>query len=875
MTQDDRSEQKGANHAANRRSMGRGATYPWMDPRMDSAQLKKLIIAASGLTATVALVLLTLALAQRDARSGNAGDVALDLAYAKRPAEGIVLDPENDNAWPPPPAVVRANDAAPNSSSPRKTAKNPIQTLISYGSQANKTTRGGALAEPPALSNMPPLPSMGGTTELPATSLLPQTSSSVSRSSDPSLIPSPGSTSSIVTPPIPSNGIPFPSTDAASAAMRSDTAGREAPSGGLGAPGGNPTTMRRAESGYAAPSEPPSSPFSNRVPPQDIVPSIERNTSVTGELPGTATATLQPPTVPAASVPTSLPVAPASPEAMQGRSSTATMPIPVDDTSTRARSQSPASFGSPESRMNSQARQGDSLPNRSLEAARSISNDLHENEPNAAPLKKTSSSGFSNNAAGSTLSVSSFTSPAPGMRQLDGSQNPSMEIQKRAPAEVQVGVPSTFSLLVRNVGNATAYDVAVHDSVPKGAKLVRTNPNAQVDPSGKLLWKLGEIAAGAEQVLTVELTPESEGELGSVASVTFAAQASVRTMSTLPKLLVKQIANNSVLGGDTIRITIEVTNVGTGTARDVELEEDVPVNMRHNIGVSTLGWPIGNLAPGESERVDIELTAVDAGKAVNKVRAVSSNTATFESTATIDVVLPKLVLGLEGPKLRYLERQATYRASVQNAGTAVAKDVELIVYLPRGMEFNSAANEGTYFPDQHAVVWSLAELVAGANATTEVVLLPVQEGEFVLRMQGTAEGVRADAMDKKVLVEGQSELAFSIEDDNDPIETDGFTTYFVRVTNTGTRIDSDVQLIIELPLGAKVEQINAPVNYQVAERMVVFAPLPQMQPKDQQVYRLSVRHSKEGTHVLRAQLKSKNRPVPVVKEESTQVYIDR
>jgi len=48
-----------------------------------------------------------------------------------------------------------------------------------------------------------------------------------------------------------------------------------------------------------------------------------------------------------------------------------------------------------------------------------------------------------------------------------------------------------------------------------------------------------------------------------------------------------------------------------------------------------------------------------------------------------------------------------------------------------------------------------------------------------------------------------------------------------------------------------------------------------MKSKDQQTIRIVVKHSKEGTHVLRAQLKSKLRPGAVIKEESTQVYRDQ
>jgi len=492
----------------------------------------------------------------------------------------------------------------------------------------------------------------------------------------------------------------------------------------------------------------------------------------------------------------------------------------------------------------------------------------------APPLPVDPPSNFNANSAMGAKAIG-FSSAAPGLRQLDGSQNPSMEIQKRAPNEVQVGIPATFTLLVRNVGNATAYDVQVVDAIPKGARLVRTEPQAQQNGPSGLTWKLGEMAALSEKTITIELIPESEGEIGSVASVNFAAQASVRTMSTQPKLVVKQQSETLVLGGDRISIMIDVTNAGTGTARNVRLEEDVPQNMRHASGSAMLERDLGDLAPGESFKLDIELTAVSAGIVSNVLRAVAQNAATNESTAQIEVVSPKLQIGLDGPKLRYIERQATYTASITNTGTAIATNVDLILYLPNGLQFNSAENRGDYISNQHAVMWQLAELAAGQTATTKVTLLPVEEGDFVLRTQATADSIRAEAVEKPVHVEGQSELVFSIEDDNDPIETDGKTTYIVKILNTGTRVDNDVQLSIDLPDGAIVDQIDAPVDYQASPRSIQFSPIAQMKSKDQQSIRFVVRHTREGTHVVRAQLKSNLRPGSVIKEESTQVYRDQ
>jgi len=150
----------------------------------------------------------------------------------------------------------------------------------------------------------------------------------------------------------------------------------------------------------------------------------------------------------------------------------------------------------------------------------------------------------------------------------------------------------------------------------------------------------------------------------------------------------------------------------------------------------------------------------------------------------------------------------------------------------------------------------------------------VEEGDYVIRMQGRGDGVKSEPFEKPLRIDGQSELAFSIEDDNDPIETDEQTTYIVKLINNGTRIDQDVSLMVELPPGAKVLQVNAPVAYTVTREGLVFEPIPQVKAKDQQSYRFTLQLTQEGTHVVRAQVKSKLRPLAIVKEESTQVYRD-
>ena len=57
-----------------------------------------------------------------------------------------------------------------------------------------------------------------------------------------------------------------------------------------------------------------------------------------------------------------------------------------------------------------------------------------------------------------------------------------------------------------------------------------------------------------------------------------------------------------------------------------------------------------------------------------------------------------------------------------------------MAFLPRGMKFNSAGDQGEYLTEQHATAWNLEELAPGAMATTELVVMPIEEGlQLVVR----------------------------------------------------------------------------------------------------------------------------------------------
>ena len=432
----------------------------------------------------------------------------------------------------------------------------------------------------------------------------------------------------------------------------------------------------------------------------------------------------------------------------------------------------------------------------------------------------------------------------PGDRSLEGVQTPSVVIHKRAPAEVKVGKAATFVIQVRNVGTAEALGVQVHDRIPSGMQLIDATPAPQMQ-GDSLVWQLGSMPVGDERAITMQLIPREEGELGSVARVTFEAAASVRTRSTRPQLKIVQQAPQKVLIGQQLEIELEISNIGTGEATGVILQEDVPQGLDHPRG-RQLDNALGSLRPGETRREILRLRAAEPGMIQNVVRLTSEDAEEVSHSVNVEVVAPVLNVQLNGPSRRFLERQATYMVNIENRGTAPATNVEVIAYLDRGFTFVSTENNGHYDSNRHAVLWSVVNLPAGDSGSVPLTLLPVEHGEQAIRLEAVADLDTRSQSESVVSVESQAELTFSIADTADPIELGSETTYEIRVKNSGSRNDTNIQVRLQVPQG--IELIDADAEVQTDGRGgVMFAPHRNLTAGSDMVYRVRVRGVQPAT----------------------------
>jgi uncharacterized repeat protein (TIGR01451 family) len=507
--------------------------------------------------------------------------------------------------------------------------------------------------------------------------------------------------------------------------------------------------------------------------------------------------------------------------------------------------------------------------------------------PTAAPPAETPPSRFSTESStlGGGLGSSRLTAgqppptvghanALPGERHLEGPQQPAITIEKYSPAEIQVGKPATFEMIVRNVGAVPAQDVVVTDQVPAKTQLADVKPAPQQGSDGSLVWQFGTMQPGDEKIITMQVMPQDEGEIGTTAHVTFAAQATSRSICTRPQLTISHTAPPKVLIGETLTLGITVSNPGTGPATGVMIEEDVPDGLSHVAG-GQLEYEVGTLRPLEEKRLELTMKADKPGIVENTIVVRGEGNLAASHKVQIEVIAPQLEVDVEGPKKKYLNREATYTVSVVNPGTASARDVELVATLPRGMKFLEADSQGQYDPTTHAVFWSLEELPPTQGGTVKLTALPVEAGQWPLLVEGKADLGLAVRGEKTIEIQQIAELLHTVKDADEVIEVGSETTYLIKVSNVGTKAATNVSVVAHLPPGIQGTAGEGPTRAGGDASQIAFEPLAKLEPNQEVTFKVQAKGMSEGDHIVRVQVSSTEWPDPVTREESTRVYVDR
>jgi uncharacterized repeat protein (TIGR01451 family) len=455
-----------------------------------------------------------------------------------------------------------------------------------------------------------------------------------------------------------------------------------------------------------------------------------------------------------------------------------------------------------------------------------------------------------------------------------GRQEPCVSLEWIGPPTAKVGQAVTYQLIVKNLSAAPVMQVVVRNRVPNGVSVQATEPKA-FNEGNVWAWDLGTLQPRQEKRLDMQMLPEAKGDIACHASVTFTGTTIARLRVREPKLAIKATAVDKVLLGDTTTITLTVSNPGDGTADRVKVRASLTDGLEHIRG-RALEYDIGNLGPNESRSIQLVCNTKAGGEQKCNAIATAEGNLMAQDSAVIEVILPQLKLLMSGPRLRYLDRHATYVLKVTNPGSAPANNVTISTGVPAGFKFTTASDGGRHDFSTRSVSWYLGDVAP--NATREVNMEVVAVNTGVHKFLANAMAARGIKTETEYVtrVEGLSALLMELVDLDDPVEIGADTAYEIRVTNTGSKTETNLQLVCTIPEKMEYRGAECPTGCKarLQGRELTFDSLPKLAPRADVLYRVKVRGLAAGDLRFRARITADGLTDPVLKEESTKVYGD-
>jgi large repetitive protein len=417
------------------------------------------------------------------------------------------------------------------------------------------------------------------------------------------------------------------------------------------------------------------------------------------------------------------------------------------------------------------------------------------------------------------------------------------------PDAVRAGGSVTYKLVARNNGPSTARAVSVADTLPDGVELVSAQPT-QGSCTGKVDCDLGELASGAEAIITVVVrVPAASTATGltNVATATSTTSdpnqsnnnASVTTPVTRAADLSidKVVAPTDPAPGEVVKYTLTIRNNGPSDAEQVRIADSLPAGL--SLVKLDAPAPAGCAAAGQDITCEIDRlagkatlviaitatldSAYQGGPLVNTARVGSvtpdPDPSNNTDTATVTPGKPKadLVVGKKTITSPIVAgKPVTYQISVRNDGPSDAKAVAVADDLSADLtEASADTTAGSCTVSGGQVRCALGDLGAGSTATVTVTatVVATATGSLVNTAKATSTTPDPDPSNNTGRttddITTSADLAITKTAQPVPVQAGKPVTYTLKITNNGPSAAKSVTVTDPVPAPLKYASSTA------------------------------------------------------------------
>lgn len=442
-------------------------------------------------------------------------------------------------------------------------------------------------------------------------------------------------------------------------------------------------------------------------------------------------------------------------------------------------------------------------------------------------------------------------------------------LESGTPGEVSVGVPYEYILRVTNVSDMHLDNVVVLDKPRGNFELRRSDPKAM--SSDPLRWEIGSLRPNEAKEIHVSGAAIGEGQVVHCAEVDWSSIFCSTTQVVKPGLALTMTATSATLVCDPITYSVTVSNNGSGTTRNIVIEERLPNGVESIDGKNTVQFSVPALEPGQSKTYSWKAKAKNTGRFTGVASAKADGGLAAQSgEVSTTVTRPVLVIEKTGTKQSYMGRSISYEMVLRNTGDGEARDVVVNDPVPSGTKFVSASDGAKL--DGNVVSWNFGTMAPGASKTFSMKLSAGDAAR--VRSTATAKAYCADAVTAmaETDVTGISASLLEVIDLSDPIEVGDTTTYEIIVTNQGSAPDTNIRIAVTLEDTMGFVSATGQTKAEQTGQTVVFTPLASLAPGDKATWRVEVKALGTGDVRIKVAMNSDQLGRSVDESESTKFY---
>lgn len=333
---------------------------------------------------------------------------------------------------------------------------------------------------------------------------------------------------------------------------------------------------------------------------------------------------------------------------------------------------------------------------------------------------------------------------------------PKLSLEMTSPDSVKVGDEVELHYVIRNNGSGDARNVILRSVLPPGLKH---------SEGGDLEYEIDNLPAGGKEIIDLIVVAAEPGNYHTVSEITISGVSADKGSTDIKiigsQLNIQRLGPDRRLVGRSGTFQNIITNETEFEATNAVVTEQVPEGMRfvsadnggtYNPQNGRVRWVIDRLASGKQVTLEIELEAISAGQRETVVEVTESAGFRSQAQAVVKVEdFENMTADISRQdKPVAIGESFGFTITIENRGTAIAKNVEMVIEVPPEIAVKAAGSRTVPARRQgNSVRYAIVEAIPpGEKMTFELKL----QGEKQARNARVLASLKYDQMPKPLIV---------------------------------------------------------------------------------------------------------------------------